>query len=339
MVSLYRLGIKLTALLIPYFICCPIIINKYPMKFMDEEYAYYQQNKDYSEMSSGYSRILILGDSTAKAAWLPAQLSDDTYNLALGGVSPIEEFYYLREYLQVHDAPQAVVFTQGADHFWGLDTFWTRSMYFHRFKLEDLYDLLQEIRGFNDKSIFGEVCMNGECFLYLTYSPIKYSNAFVKGLLSSKRYIQNRDKYTAVSKSKGQTQFGTAEYYDGVSAKYMGRDSFEASPIIDHYFRKMIELCEEYHIQFVFQNPPINESTYTKLNKQFISEYKVYLNGIGKDYPDALVDPELFSYESIFFGDSTHLNRKGTIRFSNEMKKKYQNIFRNENDSLIMEES
>ena len=321
----YKIGIKLIVLLIPYFICCPIVISKYPMKFMDGEYSYYQQNKDYSEMPSEYSRILILGDSTAKAAWAPEELSNDTYNFSLGGVSPIEEFYYLRAYLQTHDIPQIVIYTQSVDHFINAEAFWTRSMYFHRLKTKDLKELFREIQLFEDKSVFGESILE-ESFLYLTYSPVKYSVAFVKGLLSSKRYIQNMDEYAAVSRARGQMQFGTAECYDDVNS-YVEYDSFEENPIIDHYFRKIIELCEENHIQFIFQNPPINESTYAELNKQFVSDYESYLNGIGEDYPDAIIDSRLFSYENGYFGDSVHLNIKGTVKFSREMKEKYRDIF------------
>ena len=69
-------------------IAVPICLSKAPMRFFDGEYAWYYQNKEYAQEHKDYCRVLIMGDSTAKADLLPDELSADTYNFSLGGVLP-----------------------------------------------------------------------------------------------------------------------------------------------------------------------------------------------------------------------------------------------------------
>ena len=68
-------------------IAIPICLSKAPMRYYDEEYAWFYQNKEYSQRHKDYCRVLIMGDSVAKASWLPDELSADTYNFSLGGVN------------------------------------------------------------------------------------------------------------------------------------------------------------------------------------------------------------------------------------------------------------
>ena len=132
-----------------------------------------------------------MGDSTAKSAWYPLNLSADTYNFALGGTSPIEEYYYLKEYLQHNPAPEYLFYTTGAKHFIVAETLWDRSVYFHRIRADDTYDLLKVLKDSEDVSAIEGSNSVKELILYETYSPAKYSTAFLKGLFFPKRYDEN----------------------------------------------------------------------------------------------------------------------------------------------------
>jgi hypothetical protein len=97
--------------------------------------------------------------------------------------------------------------------------------------------------------------------------------------------------------------------------------------MLDYYLQETIRLCEENNIKFIFQNPPINEASYNALNEKFVRDYEEYLCNLQELYPDAIIDTKLFSYGNEYFGDSTHLNSKGTEKFTLEMKEKYAYIF------------
>ena len=58
----------------------------HPLAFLDAEAPYYiwNRNKTNTAQEQPYD-VVVLGDSTANAAYVPEILSDKTLNLALGG--------------------------------------------------------------------------------------------------------------------------------------------------------------------------------------------------------------------------------------------------------------
>lgn len=321
-----RITLKLLALIIPFHLCVSVALSLWPMKFMDGEYAWYESNRQYSLHHDEYCRVLIMGDSTAKSAWFPPDLSSDTYNFALGGTSPIEEYYLLKEYLQQNPVPEYLFYTTGVLHFTVAETLWDRSVYFHRFKAEDVYDLLKALKASGDYSAIEGNKTIEDLVLYEVYSPVKYSTAFFKGLLSAGRYDENMRKKASVEANKGYTSFGETEDHDGANY-YVEYDSFQPSRLIDGYFRKIIELCEENDIHFIFENPPINTASFNGLNENFVSDYKAYLTALQKDYPSADINSELYCYDGSYFGDRTHMSKQGARLYTNKMRNKYDYIF------------
>lgn len=263
----------------------------------------------------------------AKCSWIPKELSDDSYNFSLYGTCPMEEYYYLREYLSNHSAPQVLIYSQQITHMINAEAFWSRSVYFHRMSKDDLQDLEREIRLYDESPIFEGKNFKTEEFLYQTFSPVKYSEAFFKGMLSGKRYQKNRHEYLALNRSKGQTYFGTAEYCDDIFDAAAEMKNFKADEILDVYFRKIIELCEENNIRFIFQSSPFNKSTYEVLSGAMVSDYLTYMDSIQSDYPDAVINADIFYYDNEYFGDMVHLNERGAVKYSREMRKKYKDIF------------
>lgn len=322
-----KLLIKITALFIPVFLIIPISMIVFPLRFYDGEYSWYEENKEYSISHDGFTRVLILGDSVAKAAYLPSKLSDDTYNFALGGLSPAEEYYYLRDYLKYNDAPEYVFYMISPFHFTNMETLWSRSVYFHRINMADLKDLIDVTYGFSDENLlYGENADVDGYYLFYLYSSNKYNTAFFNGLTSTERYTINTKKYHAVIENKGQTQFGTAEFCNEVNS-CVALKEFVIPKTLDYYFRKTIELCTDYGIKFVYENAPMNEMSYNSLNENFLSEYIDYLNDIQESYPETIIEMYIPCYEDNCFGDSNHLNIVGTNKFSSEIREKYANIF------------
>ncbi len=321
--NIFLIFVKIFVLMIP-FICISLIISQFPMNFLDGEYAYFYQNEEYSESHKNYCRVLIIGDSVAKSSWLPEKLSDDTYNFALGGTSPVEEYYYLRNYLQNNDVPEYVILTQGIGHFMTIDTLWNRSVYFHRIGTSEILDIYRKSKEVGDESIFDENSL-ADLFLYNIYSPTFYSTAFFRGLITD-RYNENITMYNNVVNNKGQIQFGQEDCVDDVNhmADYT---SFDYCKIADYYFREMIKLCRENNIKFIYQSAPFNESTYKNLHEQFIKEYDNYMEQIQEDFPETVINSDIFYFENDCFGDMLHLNINGTIKFSEEMKSKYSYVF------------
>lgn len=325
----FRICFKLFTVLMPFFIVCPLLVGNFPMRFLDEDYAMYLQNREYRKSHKEYTRVLLMGDSVAKAAWYPKELSDDTYNFALGGASPIEEYYYLRDYLEHNAAPEYLIYMQSAGYLCRAQFLLARSAYFHTIDEEDLWDFAAVTESYDDRivsEVIGLRNIKNEIIFYKTYSPVKYITAFIRGLFDPGRYKENKSKHDNIVETRGQAQFGTAECCD-IMNYYVDYTEYHPNVILDMYFRRIIELCRETGIQFVFLGSPLNKSTYDNLQEQFVIDYQNYLGSVQKAYPEARIDKNLYCYDNCYFGDHYHFNMKGTIKFSREMKQKYTDIF------------
>lgn len=308
----------------------PIAMSKYPMYFFDGEYAMYQQQKDYVQNSTDYNRIVIIGDSKAKAAYCPWLLSDDTYNFSLGGTSPLENYYYFKEYLGNHDAPQTVIISYAPFHFFESETLWTRSVYFHRMSDSEMKDIYTVASAFDDTDHITKDFYK-QLLLYRIYSVNKYGKTFLKALLKmvrENRYKINAEMYQNLSSFKGYASFGKLEYCDAVNPEADYTD-FEPTDILDNYFRKMIELCIHEGINVIIDTLPMNKATYEACHENYLLDYSNYMKGIQRDYPEITVNTDLCFYDNTYFGDSTHLNRKGAEKYSEYMKNKYPELFTN----------
>ena len=79
------------------------------MAFGDNELPYYLWNKDFcSTPHDSQYDVIILGDSVANSAYMPEILSDHTVNLSIGGTTPMEAYYILKEWLHHNKAPKTV---------------------------------------------------------------------------------------------------------------------------------------------------------------------------------------------------------------------------------------
>lgn len=153
----------------------------------------YRQQQDYVQGKTGTAaRVLIVGDSRTKAGMDPALLWEGSYNIALGGTTPIEGYYALKEYIETHadDLPQTVVIAYAPMHYMDVDTLWTRCIYFHTLRSADFSDLVSRAKSFqNTEHILIDHCRL-EYLQYKFYMPNKYATAL------KKRYSVNADRKT-----------------------------------------------------------------------------------------------------------------------------------------------
>lgn len=190
-------------------------------------------------------------------------------------------------------------------------------------EIYDVYRTQREVGGgvleFGSKEL-------ADIFLYFTYSPVYYFDAFLSGLFSS-RQQENSDRYGGLITDRGQIFYGKLFSSEDRINEIVEYTSFTADRLIDHYFRKIIDLCQEHGIRLVVQSAPVTESTYVNMDERLIRQYDAYMEQIRSDYPNIVVDAEPFCYRDDLFADASHLNEEGASAFSNEMREKYAYIF------------
>ncbi len=321
---LRRMGILMIPLVI-ISVVSALLISHDPMKYYKEGYSCYLQNKLVSGSKDSNYRVLICGDSTAKTDWLPASLSEDTYNFSLGGVSPVEEYYYIRDYLQNNEIPEYIIYSMSISHYMEAGSFWQESVYFHTLDIEDLLDVLVTKRSFRESSLWGDKGLL-DIIGYYTYSPVLYGTALVEGTLHDRSKF-NIDMYNEVINNKGQYCYNKDKNVEKRIDDSLACSAFTPDPLIDYYFRKTIELCEDNGIRFVYQLSPINASTYSIVSPDVVEQWYDYLDDIRMEYQNANFDGELIIYSDELFSDPTHLSPDGVASFSAEMRERYAYIF------------
>lgn len=323
-----RICCKLAVLILPFFVILPLYCRFFPFYYLDEEYAMYRQQYDFVMGENTQEReptVLIIGDSRAKAAFDPALLSDDeqaVYNLALGGTTPIEGYYTLKNYLQHHEKPETVVVCYAPMHYMDVDTLWTRCIYFHTFLPEDFEDLVTQAQRFADTENILIEHYRMEYLMYRLYLPNKYATALKKSAFVM-RHRASSQKYADMVQDRGHTFYGTAAYSDGVDGEAKVSD-FADSDIIAWYLQRLIALGREYGIEVIVEAAPVNETSYGIFTSDFKSHFREFMNQVAEQNADYSVYPDFYCYPNDCFGDADHLNSHGVEVFCGQMREKYQ---------------
>lgn len=292
--------------------------------FADEEGPYYIWNKETTNMTheKRYD-IIILGDSTANASYLPTVLSDSCLNLALGGGTPMENYYTLKEWLD-HNASPKVCYISFADghltdeetEFW---TFWHRCVFFHRYGLEEELQMLIDAIHYQE----GNTITSGQ-FLDLLEFEFGFPNRYMTAIVNAK--FDGRKTFNLDAKQNVETQGGvylakTGEFTAEYERSY---DSFSPAPLLDIYYHKLIALCLDNDIQVRILKLPLPENT--SFSEEYETEFNNYYNDVKKTFPKVTVD-WIGNYPQNDFYDSAHMNYHGALQFSTEIKELYPEDF------------
>lgn len=324
--DIWRITSKLIALILPFFVLLPLYCRFFPMYYLDDEYAMYRQQMDYvtGQLNTEDARILILGDSRTKAGFKPDLLWQGTYNIALGGESPIEGYYSLKEYLKYHNAPKAVIIAYAPMHYMDVDTLWTRSVYFHTLPETDFRDLTARAAEFEDVQNILIEDYKTEYLMYKYYMPNKYATALKKSAFVG-RYGKTKQKYDTMVEFKGYSTYGTAEESGDINGEAKV-SAFVPSDILTWYLEEMIALCKEHGIRVILEQTPMNETSYGILTPEFKERFRDYMYKLAEKYPDVEIYPDFYCYPNNCFGDADHLNSRGVEVFDAFLTEKYVNL-------------
>lgn len=293
-----------------------IVLSRVPFSYMDGEYPYWTQQKDYVNTKSDKKETVFLGDSRMKAGIIPDEISEKAYNLAVGGGTSFEMFCTLKNYLKNHPKPEKVILGFAPSHFQYFSEFYSRTLYFHFLSpCEELVSFFVAKFTKDEKLNFKE---------YLKYDlifPQKYSAACINSKF--RREKTNRNEYEKCVVQKGHMWFGLNDFDDGLNQE-ANDNKFIPSKKCDFYLKKLVKLCENQKIPLFIEQLPMNPASFESINKSgYYFEYQNYLKKFDDKDKNVKVNAEIPCYEPEFFGDNSHLNKKGAERFSKEIKEKY----------------
>lgn len=303
-----------------------------PFGYMDEEYASWRFTKRVScgqELAGEYFDTVILGDSGAMSSYVPEVLSPSgkCINLAVGGATSIEMYYFLKNYLENHEKPKHVIIMFAPFHYTHVDNYDTRTMYFKALSISDAKQLYTMAKTYGADGIYSDNVLWDEiaCRAGL---PTKYLPAIMASRICG-RYRDNTMRYQALIDSKGYGTFGTLDGCDGLSyeCSYSGLEFDNNVGVLSQYFNLLIGTCEYNDIDVLIVQEALNEASYESISPNYVEQYKTYLEILKSTYPEAVIETELRCYPNQYFGDVSHLNEAGARIFSEEIKSTYPDFF------------
>ncbi len=292
-----------------------------PMCYMDEEYPAWRYTGQVAQGRMGNDSdydTVILGDSGAMSSIVPALTESDCVNLAVGGATSIEMYYFFEEYLKNHKAPETVVIMFAPFHYWHIDNYETRTLYFKAISATRLFDLYDNAKKCDASSVWKKGRIGDELSARASL-PNKYLPA-IKAARFTGRYAVNTDAFSDIVKERGWGSFGSLEecYDESYETSYEDMEVTGDAKLITLYMQRILRLCNDNKIHVRIIQPAVNTATFEGLNEHYYGAYRNYIKQISQVCDDVEYESELRVYDGKYFADTSHLNRKGAEKFTKE---------------------
>lgn len=303
-----------------------------PLGFMTDGTPFDLWNKEKTNTrQEKYYEALFLGDSTANAAYVPEILSDASINLSLGAITPMEAYYILQDWLDHNEAPKVCYISFLDYHMKDTSTFWSRTMYTHRFRLEQNLEMMKAILEYGEGTAIETENYVTDFIAYELRLPNKYITSLMNAGFNQ-RYEENVEARRLSALHGGRyIARGTEEYETSKTIKFK---HFKVHPLFDNYYRRLIEMCIDNEIQVRLVKLPLPDNQ--KFTENYKEEFQAYYEKLKEDYPDVTVD-WIPTYEQTYFADRNHVNSHGALQFSQEIKTRYPDDFTAELSSAQIE--
>ncbi len=294
-----------------------------PLFFMDAEYPSWRYTMRESTTRSEDYDFVILGDSRAMSALMPNEFQGNGVNLAMGGATTIENYYTMKRYLAHHAAPERAVIVFAPFHYSTIDNFRQRTLYFNYLSIAETAEVLHTARTCKSEAVFSD-----GIYTEALSDRLRLPQVYLPALMNARligRYGQNAEALSKLTADRGYAAFGTADGCDDLNYEVHYEDLRESgdSELIALYLKKLIALCLDHGVEVVIAQAPMNEASHAALHENYVKSYGFFMRSISDLYPDCFAEQEIPCYANAYFGDASHLNEKGALKFSRELAEKY----------------
>jgi hypothetical protein len=300
------------------------------MLYLDKEYPMWKFKIDYTKHNED-SQNIIFGDSRALAGFIPNEIGENFVNLALGGGTSIENYYLLKKYSE-KNIPKKIILSIAPFHMQNSDVFFARTVAFDLLSNRELQEIIDVSKKLNYNLLSNEQYKSTlDLYKFQVKSYLKLNSFFLDYRSNLKafslrpdRSISNFNIFKEIKNSDGQYFFGNKEYSSGLNEEAVSK-KFLPNKILDYYYKKILNLASENKIKVYVINTPFNQSSFENTSLNYKNSYNEYILHLKKKYPNVIWYSELMFYSDSFFGDPSHLNKKGAKKFSKFVKNKLNN--------------
>lgn len=305
-----------------YFICLFL-----PFHYFNAEYPMWKSKMEVMETNNTFNN-LIIGDSRVIAGVNPDALGPNYYNLALGGGTPMEGYYSLKRMLKAGKRIDTIIVSYAPIHFEQSEMFWDRQVKYNFYDLDEIDEIFSELNTENEifwayegdknfKESDKSALMTRAYKTYFKF-PTELRTELSKSFLL--RGYTNYNVYKEIKSRRGCFDFGRADFSNDLNVEAK-RTVFLPKKVLLASLDKMLALAINNQIVVMYASLPMNQTSFHALSEEYRNGVERMDVLIKKKHPEVqFINPALVYYDDIYFGDASHLNKKGRERFSFELK-------------------
>ncbi|WP_190810944.1 hypothetical protein [Flagellimonas sp. S3867] len=310
-----------------WFVLMYLICLFLPFHYFNAEYPMWKSKMEVMESNNTFSN-LIIGDSRVIAGINPDALGSNYYNLALGGGTPMEGYYSLKRMLEAGKKVDTIVVSYAPIHFEQSEMFWDRQVKYNFYNLDEIDEIFSELNTENEIFWTYEGDKNFEESekntlirrAYKTYFkfPTELRTELSKSFLL--RGYTNYNVYQEIKNRRGCFDFGRADFSNDLNVEAK-RIDFSPKKVLISSLEKMFALAEKNSVTVMYVSLPMNRTSYRALSDEYREGVKQMDRALKRKHPEVeFINPALVYYDDTYFGDASHLNKKGREKFTFELK-------------------
>ena len=262
------------------------IVLEHKILYMGGEYPMWRHVQN--TINNNNNNAILIGDSRAKAGFIPNKFNTDTINsvnLALGGITPIEGYYILKNYLSNNNTPKYLLMSFAPSHIYEQDTYWERTARFGFLEDNDYSDIYNTSLILNDKTTLANKMNEPSLILgvenkHLDYKIFtqQYLTELKNGILYQ-RWCTNNQILKYLNTSRGHYYFGKRLGSSRLNTETK-HTFFKPSKLINYYLEKTIELANKNSIKVFWYTMPFNKSSFNTVSTTFKKGYNQYIENL-----------------------------------------------------------
>lgn len=263
---------------------------------------------------------VIIGDSMADSAFVPNYLSENTVNLASNSNNPFTTYYVLETYLKNNQTPKTCYIMFADHHMKSINGFFVLTLRIHHLTFAQERELFRNAVRYNEGSLIRNNWQTDWLSSRLRLPHLYFLTFFRLGFLKYRQVLETLHlgeihKGSFISRSLHESECEEQEVWD----------KYEVKPLYDFYYRKILDLCNQKGINVRIIIMPKGSWIYTTDN--YRQTMRDYYHNLTSQYPNVVYVESIGEFKRYHFSDHHHLNMRGSLKFSREIKKMFPKDF------------
>jgi len=304
-----------------------LIIRPEKMLGSSNEYALWMYKKKMINTPDHTKKNVIIGDSRSMMGLNPLIIGHNFINLSLTGTTAFEGYSTLKQFLAHHQIDTLIV-SYGLLHYIESDILDKWTFPFTLPSIEDVNTLEKLERQYgitidNQKPGYWLYLKRKAAYYHI---PIVFRSTFIEN------FKQAGFSKAVMYQLKGTAGFSNVSTEDSCNLTDTEVEIEQKSkmliinPVIACYIDSICKLSAKEGTKVIFLIPPINKASYVVLqNTLFFRQYQSFKENLKIRYPEMIIDNKHLYLPNRYFHDSSHLNQRGAIFFSNYIKGEMKN--------------